>query len=219
MCSYGIILHRNSAFTVRFSLTKPPLANKIPSSINRAPPQGGAFSAKIMTEELKSTENNSQVTNLANVDADAVNAELVRMHQSSAGVVNSEEIELTFSAAAQVHAKDVEMHDSAAAVVQAEEMTVQNGAVGAAQAGTLSLNGVAGSVVAGSVEFGNAYAGFTAAREVRGERIESVVLLTRKVEGNVSTVIDTRGALIAGLVGGLFTGIMLLLGRMLFGKK
>ena len=172
-----------------------------------------------MTEELKSTENNSQVTNLANVDADAVNAELVRMHQSSAGVVNSEEIELTISAEAQVHAKDVEMHDSAAAVVQAEEMTVQNGAVGAAQAGTLSLNGVAGSVVAGSVEFGNAYAGFTAAREVRGERIESVVLLTRKVEGNVSTVIDTRGALIAGLVGGLFTGIMLLLGRMLFGKK
>jgi hypothetical protein len=32
-------------------------------------------------------------------------------------------------------------------------------------------------------------------------------------------VIDTRGALIAGLVGGLFAGIMLLLGRMLFGRK
>ena len=52
-----------------------------------------------------------------------------------------------------------------------------------------------------------------------GERIESVILLARKVEGNVTTVIDTRGALIAGLVGGLFAGIMLLLGRMLFGRK
>jgi hypothetical protein len=74
-------------------------------------------------------------------------------------------------------------------------------------------------VVAGSVEFGNAYAGLVAAREVRGERIESIILLSRKIEGNVTTVIDTRGALIAGLVGGLFAGIMLLLGRMLFGKK
>jgi hypothetical protein len=39
------------------------------------------------------------------------------------------------------------------------------------------------------------------------------------VEGNVTTVIDTRGALIAGLVGVLFAGTMLLLGRMLFGRK
>lgn len=66
---------------------------------------------------------------------------------------------------------------------------------------------------------GNAYAGVLAAQEVRGERIESLILLSRKVEGNVTTVMDTRGALIAGLVGGLFAGIMFLLGRMLFGKK
>ncbi|HRQ24554.1 MAG TPA: hypothetical protein PLF42_14100, partial [Anaerolineales bacterium] len=90
---------------------------------------------------------------------------------------------------------------------------------GLVRAGRASLNGVAGSVVAGSVEFGNAYAGLVAGREVRGERIESIILLSRKVEGNVFTVIDTRGALIAGMVGGLFAGIMLLLGRMLFGRK
>jgi hypothetical protein len=89
----------------------------------------------------------------------------------------------------------------------------------AAWAETMSINGQAGVVVAGSVEFGNAYAGVVAGREVRGERIESIILLSRRVEGNVTTVIDTRGALIAGLVGGLFAGIMLLLGRMLFGKK
>jgi hypothetical protein len=91
--------------------------------------------------------------------------------------------------------------------------------VAVAQAETLSINGQAGVVVAGSVEFGNAYAGIVAGDEVRGERIESVILLARTVNGNVTTVIDTRGALIAGLVGGLFAGIMLLLGRMLFSKK
>jgi hypothetical protein len=30
---------------------------------------------------------------------------------------------------------------------------------------------------------------------------------------------DSRSALIAGLVGGLFAGLMLLLGRMLFGRE
>jgi len=39
------------------------------------------------------------------------------------------------------------------------------------------------------------------------------------VQGNVTTVLDTRGALLAGLVGGLFAGLMLMLGRALFGRK
>jgi regulator of RNase E activity RraA len=104
-------------------------------------------------------------------------------------------------------------------LVQAEEATMQDNLVGAVRAETISVNGVAGVVVAGNVEFGNAYAGIVAGREVRGEKIESIILLSRRVEGNVTTVIDTRGALIAGLVGGLFAGIMLLLGRMLFGRK
>jgi len=171
-----------------------------------------------MTEEFEAQT--PQVTNLANVDVETVHAEMVRMHQSSAGVVTSaEDVELSTSAVGQIRASNVKLHESAAALVQAETVSVQQGLVGAARAESLSVNGVAGTVVAGSVEFGNAYAGVVAAREVRGERIESVILLTRKVEGNVTTVIDTRGALIAGLVGGLFAGIMLLLGRMLFGRK
>jgi hypothetical protein len=39
------------------------------------------------------------------------------------------------------------------------------------------------------------------------------------VNGDVNTILDTRGALIAGLTGGLFAGMMLLLGRMLFRRK
>jgi len=39
------------------------------------------------------------------------------------------------------------------------------------------------------------------------------------VNGDVNTVLDTRGALIAGLTGGLFAGLMLLLGHVLFRRK
>jgi hypothetical protein len=62
----------------------------------------------------------------------------------------------------------------------------------------------------------NAYVGVTAAREVRGERIESLVILAGRVEGEVHTLVDTRGAVIAGLVGGLFAGLIVLVGRIAF---
>lgn len=160
-----------------------------------------------------------QVTNLAQVGVETVHAEMVRMHQSSAKSINSEDVELRLSAAAAVSAGNVKTHESVVAAVQANDVTVQNSLVGAAQAESLSLNGASAVVVGGGVEFGKAYAGLVAAREVRGERIESLILLSTRVEGNVSTVMDTRTAVIAGLVGGLFAGMLLLLGRMLFGRK
>lgn len=181
---------------------------------------------RIFCLELEMTDKNvinasehPQVTNLAHVDVEIVDAELVRMHQSSAQVIQSEDVELSQSAGLEVNATNVKTHQSALGLLQANEVTMQNSGVVAARAETMSINGQAGVVVAGSVEFGNAYAGVVAGREIHGERIESIVLLSRCVEGNITTVIDTRGALIAGLVGGLVAGIMLLLGRMLFGKK
>jgi hypothetical protein len=173
-----------------------------------------------MTEEQNSSESQSpQVVNLAHVDVENVHAELVRMHQSLARAVRSEDVELNLSAVAAVETGTMKMYQSLAAAAEAKEMTVSESAVGVVQAETLSHNGASAVVLAGSVEFGNAYAGLVAGREVRGDRIESLILLSPRVEGNVTTVMDTRGALIAGMVGGLFAGIMLLLGRMLFGRR
>jgi len=61
--------------------------------------------------------------------------------------------------------------------------------------------------------------GLAAGREVHVNESRTGILLAKTVNGNVNTVLDTRGALIAGLTGGLFAGLMLLLGRMLFGRK
>ncbi len=174
-----------------------------------------------MAEEsnLPEVSEQSQVANLSQVTLETVKAELVRMHQSSANEIQAGDVELNMSSAAKVNSARVSTTTSAIAALQSVEVTMQNSIVGAAQAERMSLSGAAGLVLTGSADLNHAHVGILAGREIRAEKIDSFILLSPKVEGNVTTVMDTRGALIAGLVGGLFAGIMLLLGRMLFGRK
>jgi hypothetical protein len=70
-----------------------------------------------------------------------------------------------------------------------------------------------------SIELGSTYTGFVAGREVQAKKIESIVFLGRHVEGDIQTVVGTRGALIAGMVGGLFAGLIVLAGQFMFPRK
>lgn len=162
-----------------------------------------------------SDPNQPQVTNLSHSDADLIQAELVRMHQSDAQEIDTDEVELNVSAALNIKAQTATAHETIIGVMNAGEVSLTNSGVAAIRAETANVNGAVGAVVAGSANLGNTYAGVIAAREVRGERIETLVLLSGKVEGQVSTMFDARNALIAGLVGGLFGGLIFLLGRML----
>ena len=87
------------------------------------------------------------------------------------------------------------------------------------QAENVSLSGYSGAVVAGNADVRNAMAVVVVGTDIRVSDSRTVLLFGRNVQGNVTTLMDTRSALIAGLVAGLFSSIMLLLGRMLFGRK
>ena len=174
--------------------------------------------AMIEPEEIPEFDS-SQVTNVSNADVQSVHAELVRMHQADAETITADEVEMVQSAAGTVKANHVNAHLSGLATVNAGEVLVQHGATGYVQAEKASVSGYTGAVVAGSVEVHQALVGTVAGNDVHVENSRTVLLLARNVNGNVTTLLDTRSALIAGLVGGLFAGIMLLLGRMLFGRK
>ena len=173
-----------------------------------------------MIEDLSELDDaHPQVTNLNQVDTDSVSAELVRMHRSTAMEVRADEVEINKSAVFNVKTDRASAQESALGMARAGEVTMQNSILGMARAENADLRGVSGVIVGGNVTLDHAYAGIAAGRQVRGEKIESIVLLARHVEGDVQTVVDARGALIAGMVGGLFTGMMLLLGRVLFDRK
>ena len=96
---------------------------------------------------------------------------------------------------------------------------MQNSGAGALRADSVHLEGYVGAVIADSASLGNTYAGLVVAKEVKGERIESIVLLARHVEGNVKTIVDARTAVLAGALGGLFAGMIFLLGQGLFRER
>lgn len=160
-----------------------------------------------------------QVTNISHADVQNVRAELVRMHQADAEIVTAEEVEMQNSAAGSIKANTIGGNMILMGAVNAEEVFVENGGVGYAQAGKMSVSGYTGAVVAGSAEVHHGMAGFVAGREVHVNESRMGILLARTVNGDVNTVLDTRGALIAGLTAGLFAGLMLLLGRMLFRRN
>ena len=172
-----------------------------------------------MPDELPASADSTdtpEVVNLAQSDVGEVNAEMVRMHQSNAETVNSEDVELNIAAAGMVNTQTLSARDSVIGGVNASEAKITDSIVGGVRAGTVDVHGLVGGVAGNTVQVENAYSVVTAAKEVRGERIESLILIAGRVEGEVHTLVDTRGAVMAGLIGGLFAGLILLVGRIAF---
>lgn len=181
------------------------------------------FRGKILPAMLENDDfpqiESPQVTHISHAEVGSIHAEMVSMHQADAETITAGEVEMQQSAAANVKADHIASHQTAMAMVEAEEITASQSALGMVRAGKMSMSGYTGAVVAGSVEVRHAAVGFAAGREVHVNESRTGVLLARTVHGDVTAVLDTRGALIAGLTGGLFAGLMLLLGRLLFRRK
>jgi hypothetical protein len=105
------------------------------------------------------------------------------------------------------------------ATVNATEFVAEWAPTGYVRAEKVSVNGYTGAVVASSAEVHQGITGMIAGNDVHVEDARTVLLVGRNVTGNVVTLMDSRSALIAGLTGGLFAGLMLLLGRMLFRRE
>jgi hypothetical protein len=169
-------------------------------------------------EEMPEFES-TQVTNISQAEVKTVHGELVRMHQSDAEFIRAGEAELHQSAAGTVKADQITTRGTLIGMVNAGEFQSEAGATGMVQAGKASISGYTGLVVAGTADIHHAAVGYLAARDVTASEVRTTVLLARSVQGNVTTMLDTRGVVIAGLIGGLFGGLMLLLGRFLLRRN
>jgi hypothetical protein len=174
--------------------------------------------AMVEPEELPEFES-PQITNVMHADVKSVHAELVRMRQADAEFIRAEEVEMQNSAAANVKAGQVTARQSGLGMVNATEARLENAAAGFVRAENASVSGYTAVLGARSADIHHSAVGYLAAKEVHAEDVRTVVLLARNVNGNITTTLDTRGVVIAGLIGGLFGGLMLLLGRFLLRRS
>lgn len=172
----------------------------------------------IEPEEQPEAEH-TQVANVSQEEVRSVHAELVRMHQAAAQTIDADEVDMQQSAAAAVKANHVSTSRSALAAVEAGEVQAQNSVTGLLQAENASISGYTGVVVAESADVHDGMASFVVGRDVHVQNTRTVLLFGQNINGDVTTLMDTRSTLIAGLLGGLFAGLMLLLGRVLFRRK
>jgi hypothetical protein len=198
---------------------------KIPAVVGSVPRSAGRFYASgqgaesMIEPEDVSKSDPPQVTELSRTSVDAVNANLVRMHQAATTALNAAEVALLQSAAAEVKADSVSAHQSALAEVKAEEVLAQKTLMGYVEAEKASVSGFTGAVVANFAEVHYGITGVVVGRDVHAQGARTILLVGRNVSGDVMTVLDSRSALIAGLTGGLFAGLLLLLGRVLFRRR
>jgi len=118
--------------------------------------------------------------------------------------------ELGFAAIGRLDATEVAASYSAVGGAQGERVSVEIGALGGAIADRISVSQSAvGLLVAGEAEIEQALLRTVVARRVSFRRASgALVLIAGRVEGDVRTVLDWRGALAAGVAAGVVLALL-----------
>jgi len=146
--------------------------------------------------------------------AGSLEGEKVELRQGATRAITGDRVNLTRSAALRVRGSLVEAEQSALGLVEANEVFVRQGAAALVRAENADLDGYAGIVAANTVQVKNGAAALIAGREIRGQRIQALVVIGNRIEGDVRMVLNQRQALMVALVGGLFAGLILSMTRM-----
>jgi hypothetical protein len=100
------------------------------------------------------------------------------------------------------------------------KVVVQQSAVIAARGDEIGAEqSFVGGVVAQDVRLQASRIGLTIADTAQLDQSSTLILLAREVHGDVDTVLDTRGAAVAGILAGAVLGLMLIGGSLFLRRK
>jgi hypothetical protein len=158
---------------------------------------------KKSTEDVAGRELDAVKADTVNVEQSCVRSvqgKKVQMRQVCAVAVDGEKLEMDQSASASAHAGEVRMNQSAALMCTSGKASI-----------ALSTSAVTVSGGQASVE--KSLLGVVAAKDISVRDSRSVFLLANRVEGNLTTLLDTRTALAFGAVAGGIIGLISLFRR------
>lgn len=135
--------------------------------------------------------------------------EFATIRDGSAALVNARNVDVSRGGIGRARATDIAVSQGGIGLAQGDRISVEMGGVGAALAGDLRVTqGGVGTVVARDARIEQSVVRTVVANNVHFERTTGVlILLARRVEGDVRAVLDWRGALAFGAAFGLVTAL------------
>jgi hypothetical protein len=139
----------------------------------------------------------------------SVSGETVSVTKSGLQTVTATNIDVRQGGIGRARATDIAISQGGVGFARGDRVSVELGGVGAALAGELHVTqGAVGSVIARDVRIEQSGVRMLVANEVHAERTTGVmVLIARKVDGNVRTLLDWRGALAFGAAFGAIVSL------------
>jgi len=151
---------------------------------------------------------------------DLISEEIISLEGGTIETVAADSVQINQGGARSIVAKDVELNRGSALTIQADNVSMQDSAAFVAQAETINSQGSnTFSSLGDFVKFSESRIGVVIAKEADMENSTSVVLLARQVNGSVDTVLDTRGAALAGIVAGISVGLVIFVGNLLSRRR
>ncbi len=139
-----------------------------------------------------------------------VEAGTVHIERGGIGAARAETVDVLQGGIGRLVATNVSVTQGGIGAARAERISVDMGGVGAAMAGRFDLSrGAARSVLAREVHLEQAFAQTVVANQVTMARGSgALVVIGRRIDGEVRTLLDWRGALAMGAALGLILGLV-----------
>jgi hypothetical protein len=142
--------------------------------------------------------------------AEKVEASSVVLDRGGIGAVNADAVEVHRGGIGRLTAKDVTVTQGGIGAARADHLTIDMGGIGAAIVGRLELTrSAARSILAREAHLQGSFAQTVVANNVSLERGSNVIIvLARRVDGDVRALLDWRGALAFGAALGVVIGLV-----------
>jgi len=160
-----------------------------------------------------------QVVNLSQTNVETVQAELVRASHAAIRTLQAEEADVNGLIIGTASAGKLTGRRVIAGAINTQQAELNQAWVGGVRGGVVNVTGQTGMIAATTINAPEARVIILAGAEVNSNQIRTGVLIGRNVNGNVETLLDTRTAILVGVAGGVVGGLILLAGRLLFGRK
>ncbi len=173
-----------------------------------------------MPTEAQSTESvQGEIISLVNSRIQSVEGASVRLNQCGVIDIRAENAEIHDSGTRHVVGQQISVSDSLMLFAQAGSAEVTDSAIGLVNTQELTANSPVVLAVGQNIQVNQTRAGILAAGEIHGEKIESIIVLARQVNGSIETKIGPRGLALIGVTAGVTLGLVVSLVNILRSRR